>query len=125
MSSIHTAAQRRRTCLLVSSFLVPALSLSVSVARAQQVAQVLPPIEIDSPGEQNRTRAKPVADEGSGIRRVAPTLPQRRNVGVAPSGNPDGTQTSNTPAVRQFSGIVGTSATVITAEEIARSPAQT
>ena len=66
MSSISPAAQRRRTCLLASTFLVPVLSFGVSTAHAQQVANALPPIEINSPDE-NRTRAKPVTDEGCQI----------------------------------------------------------
>jgi iron complex outermembrane receptor protein len=120
MSSIAKAASRRRSCLLASTFLVPALFFIVSAARAQQVASALPPIEIDSPGDDNRTRAKPVSDEGSGTRRVAAPAPAAASVtpnNDAPAGN--------ATAVRQFAGIVGASATVITAEDIARSPAQT
>ena len=125
MSSTIKAAARRRTFLLASTFLVPALSLGISAAKAQQVASnPLPPIEINSPGEENRTRAKPVTDEGSGSRRVAPAVPQTRNTSGAPSGNPAGSQTSNVPAIRQFAGIVGASTTVITADDIAHSPAQ-
>ncbi|MDP1881729.1 MAG: TonB-dependent receptor plug domain-containing protein, partial [Bradyrhizobium sp.] len=114
-----TAAQRRRTCLLASTFLVPVLCFGVSAARAQQIAQVLPPIEINSPDE-NRTRAKPVTDQEQGSRRVAPAPTSQRN--AAPAG---GAAATNATAVRQFSGIVGASASVITAEDIARSPAQT
>ena len=122
MSSIRTAAQRRRTFLLASTFLVPVLFFSDSGARAQQIAQSLPPIEIDSPGDENRTRARPVTDQGSGVRRIAPRVAQPARTNVAPSPGPS---TSGVTAVRQFNGIVGASATVITAEEIARSPAQT
>src|SRR5437660_3839030 len=73
MSSVITAA-RRRHLLLASSFLVPLLSLGNSGARAQQTASAeqLPPIEVSAPTDQNRTRAKPAFDEGSGTRRVAP-----------------------------------------------------
>ena len=125
MSAIFaTAAQRRRNYLFASTFLVPVLPLGVSDAHAQQVANALPPIEITSPGDENRTRAKPVTDEGSGVRRVAPRVAQPANTNVAPGGNPGGSQT-NVPAFRQFSGIVGASTSVITAEEIAHSPAQT
>ena len=125
MSAIFaTAAQRRRTCLLASTFLLPAL-FAGSAAKAQQIANALPPIEITSPGDQNRTRAKPVTDEGSGARRVAPRVAQPTNTNVAPGGNPGGSQTGNVAAVRQFSGIVGASTSVITAEEIRQSPAQT
>ena len=121
MSSIRTAAQRRRTFLLASTFLAPALLLSVAAARAQQVAAALPPIEIDSPGDENCTRARPVADEGSGAHRVAPRVSQPAT-NAAPAGD---SQTGNAPAVRRFNGIVGAATTVITADEIAHSPAQT
>jgi iron complex outermembrane recepter protein len=127
MSCSITAAKRRRTCLLASSFLMPVLSLNISAAGAQQVgsSNPLPPIEVISPGDENRTRARPITDEGSGWRRLAPTIPQTRSANVAPSGNPDGSQTSNAPAVRQFNGIVGAATSVITADDIAHSPAQT
>jgi len=123
MSNIRTAAQRRRTFLLASTFLVPVLLLGVSAARAQQVAAAIPAIEVDSPGDENRTCAKPVVDDG--VRRVAPRKPQRATTTAAPSSDSGVSQTSNVPAVRQFTGIVGTATTVITAEEIAHSPAQT
>ena len=122
MSSIRTAAQRRRTCLLASTFLVTVLSSGVPTARAQQVASALPPIQIESPGDENRTRARPVTDEGSGTRRVAPRVSRPANTNVAPSG---ASQTSTVPAVRQFNGIVGAATTVISADDIAHSPAQT
>ena len=72
MSALSTtAAQRHRTCLLATTFLVPVLCCGVSAARAQQLAQALPPIEITSPDE-NRTRAKPKIDQETSSRRVAP-----------------------------------------------------
>ena len=123
MSAIRTAALRRRTCLLAFTFIAPALLLSFSAARAQQVATAIPAIEVDSPGDENRTRARPVVEDG--VRRVAPRRPQRTTTTAAPSGGSAGTQTGNVPAVRQFSGIVGTATTVITADDIAHSPAQT
>src|SRR2546421_180527 len=86
MSSTLKAAQRRRTCLLASSFLVPVLSLGISAAKAQQISSdQLPPIEVSPPGDQNRTRAKPVNDEGSGSRRVAPNVSQTTSPGGAPA----------------------------------------
>ena len=64
----------------------------------------------------------PSADEGSGPRRAAPNVAQTGNPNAAPrTGSPAG----NAPANRQFAGIVGASTTVITAEDIAHSPAQT
>jgi iron complex outermembrane recepter protein len=121
MSSAPRAAQQRRSILLVTSFLVPIVSLGISAAGAQQASpDQLPPIEVSPPGDQNRTRAKPITDEGSGLPRVAPN---------APTGSPSVTATNNPPSNattnRHFAGIVGASATVITAQDIARSPAQT
>ena len=118
MSSIIVAAQRRRTCLLASSFLIPILCLGNSAAKAQQSAtsNPLPAIEVSAPDE-NRTRAKPVVDQDSGSRRVVPN--------VAPASKPDAPPVNNVTTIRQFNGIVGASATVITAQDIAHSPAQT
>src|SRR5260370_11032576 len=123
MSSIPRTAQRRRTCLLASSFLVPVLSLGISAAaKAQQASpDQLPPIEVSPPSDENRTRAKPVADEGSGSRRVVPNVSQTSSTNVAPTSNaPTNTAATN----RQFAGIVGASTSVITLDDIARSPAQ-
>ncbi|QWG23880.1 TonB-dependent receptor [Bradyrhizobium sediminis] len=120
MSSISLAAQRRRSRWLATTFLVPVLSFGVSTARAQQVAAALPPIEISAPNDDNRTRARPKTDQEQGSRRVVSAPTSRRD--AAPSAG--GTATGAT-AIRQFNGIVGASATVITAEEIAHSPAAT
>jgi iron complex outermembrane receptor protein len=128
MSSIIPAALRRRSCLLASTFLVPVLSLGISAAKAQQgPPDQLPPIRIESPGDENRTRAKPVTDDGSGSRRVVRAAP---TTNAAPAGRSSVSSSSAAPAgsgtgVRQFNGIVGASSTVITAEDIAHSPAQT
>ena len=124
MSSHRLAAQRRRACLTASTFLLPILSLDISAAHAQQTASTnpLPPIEITSPGDQNRTRAKPVTDAGSGVRRVAPRVSRPADTNVTPAPGPN---TGNVPAVRQFNGIVGAATTVITADEIRHSPALT
>src|SRR4051794_22146392 len=121
-STITAAAARRRTCLLASSFLAPVLSLGISAANAQQPSSdPLPPIEVSPPGDQNRTRAKPVGDEGSGSRRIAPNVLPTRSTSVAPTSGPPTDATTNP----QFAGIVGASATVISAADIAHSPAQT
>jgi iron complex outermembrane receptor protein len=125
MSSILKAALRRRSCLLVSSFLVPILSLGISAAKAQQIASdQLPPIEVSPPGDENRTRARPVNDAGSGPRRVAPSVSQTSSPGGAPANSPNVSSPGNATAIRQFAGIVGASTSVITAEDIAHSPAQ-
>ncbi len=119
MSSLSKAASRRRTYWLASTFLVPVLSLGISAAKAQQAPDQLPPIEVSPPVDQTRTRAAPLADQDSGPRRAAPST------GASPAGSPNGQPTSDAAPVRQFAGIVGASATVITAADIARSPAQT
>src|SRR5205809_146481 len=131
MSSIITAAWRRHV-LLASSFLVPLLSLGNSGAQAQQAASTeqLPPIEVSAPTDSNRTRAKPIYDEGAGARRVAPNPTPSNNPNPAPGtgasvASQGGVQGGGGTPVRQFAGIVGASATVITAQEIAHSPAQT
>src|SRR6476646_6487184 len=125
MSSTLKAAQRRRTCLLASSFLVPVLSLGISAAKAQQISSdQLPPIEISPPGDENRTRARPISDEGSGSRRVAPNLSQTSSPGGAPANSPNVSSPGNATTIRQFAGIVGASNSVITAADIAHSPAQ-
>ena len=84
MFPISPAAARRRSCLLATTFLVPAL-LAVSAAKAQQLAQALPPIEITSPDE-NRTRAKPRIDQDQGSLRVVPSTARTSRPNAAPSG---------------------------------------
>jgi iron complex outermembrane receptor protein len=119
MPSIIAAAQRRRNCLFVSTFLVTSFSLQISAARAQQASpDPLPPIVVGAPVDETRTLAKPVTAEESGSRRVAPATPSSAST-------PNITTTNEAKPVRQFSGIVGASSSVITAEDIARSPAQT
>src|SRR4051794_6491379 len=127
MSSTITARHRR--LVLASSLVVPMLSLGVAGARAQTPpSEQLPPVEVSAPTDSNRTRAKPTYDEGSGTRRVAPNPTPSNNPAPGSGANTasqgDGQGGGGTP-VRQFAGIVGSSATVITAEEIAHSPAQT
>jgi iron complex outermembrane receptor protein len=128
VSSTIIAAHRRRVCLFASSFLVLPLSLGISTARAQQAsANQLPAIEVSPPGDQNRTRAKPASDEGSGSRRAPPKVsatgsPDSNGV---PSSSPDVAPGNGGSTARPFAGIVGASTSVITAEDIARSPAQT
>jgi iron complex outermembrane receptor protein len=126
MSSAIVAAQQRRRFLLASSFFVSIVSLGISAAQAQQpAADQLPPVEVSPAGDQNRTRAKAVGDEGSGSRRVAPKVAPTTNTAVTPAPSADVSPSSGTTAVPQFNGIVGASTAVITAQDIARSPAQT
>ena len=128
MPSIIAAVARRRHLWLASSFLVPLLSLGSGAQAQQPPSDQLPPIEVSAPTDQNRTRAKPTYDEGSGARRVAPNPSNDPNPAQGTGSNfasQGGGQGGSGTPVRQFAGIVGTSATVITAEEIAHSPAQT
>jgi len=126
MSSTIVAAQPRRSCLLACRFLVPVLSLGISAVHAQQPSSdLLPPIEVSPAGDQNRTRAKPTSDQESGSRRVAPKVPPTTNTNITPTPGPNVSPTSGATAVRQFNGIVGAATSVITAEDIARSPAYT
>src|SRR5580693_9013023 len=103
MSSIRLAAQRRRTCLLASTFLAPVVLLSVSSARAQQASppDTLPAVVVGSPVDDTKTRAKPTTDEQSGAGRVAPSVSSTTKPNVTPA--------NDTPPVRQFAGIVGAS----------------
>src|SRR5438270_2400337 len=126
----HPAAARRRAYLLVSNFVVPAVSLCISTAGAQQPApDQLPPTEI-SPPDANRTLAQPTSNDGLGIRRAVAKVTQTSQPNAAPAGNSTNAPTSNPPPAdattnRQFAGIVGASTSVITAADIANAPAQT
>jgi iron complex outermembrane recepter protein len=125
MSSTITAVRRHRL-LLASSFLAPLLSIGISSAQAQQTASAeqLPPIEVSPPGDQNRTRARPTTDQTSTSRRVVPRTSPTPTTNAVPVPGPADSFTTGVGAVQQFNGIVGASASVITAEDIARSPAQ-
>jgi iron complex outermembrane receptor protein len=126
MSFAIVAAQRRRTFLLASSFLVSALSLGISAAKAQQAApDQLPPIEVSPPVDETRTRAKPISDDGYSSRRAAPNVSQTGIPAGTPADNSNVASSGNSTTNRQFAGIVGASTTVITADDIAHSPAYT
>ena len=123
MSSIINAAKRRRTCLLASSFLVPILSFGISAAGAQQSASpdLLPAIEVNPPKPADRNRNEPSPEWASRLGRVAPA-PTRQPAPVAqPSATPAATPTATpVPAI-----LTGSPTTVVTAADIAHSPAQT
>src|SRR5258708_7107853 len=122
MSSIITAAKRQRACLLASSFLLPVFALSVSAAHAQQTASPdqLPAIEVNPPKPVDRNRVEPSSEWASRIGRVTRTQTQQPTPAAEPSGGPAPVATTPVPNI-----LAGASTTVITAEEIARSPAQT
>jgi iron complex outermembrane recepter protein len=126
MSSTVIAAQRRRTCLRASTVLVPMLSLGISAAKVQQASSdQLPPIEVNPSRDEDQTRAKPAIDQGSGPLRMAPNVAPTSSSIVSSSSGPDVSPPVDAVGNRQFDGIVGASTTVITAQDIARSPAQT
>ncbi|MES1149694.1 MAG: TonB-dependent receptor plug domain-containing protein, partial [Bradyrhizobium guangdongense] len=119
MSSVPKAARRHSSLLLASSF----LALSVTAARAQVVAEQLPPVEITKPGDQNQTRARATGEPtASAPRRATPSVSQ----GGAASGTSTATGTTASAAgsATASGGIVGAATTVITAADIAHSPVQ-
>ena len=122
-----TTATRQRRFWLASSFLVPIVSLGVSGAQAQQApSEQLPPIEVTSPTDPNRTRAKPTYDEASTSRRVVPAAaPSTATRPAAGTGSDASSQGAGGSGGPPFSSIVGTSSTVITAQDIAHAPQQT
>jgi iron complex outermembrane receptor protein len=68
-----TTATRQRRYWLASTFLIPIVSLGISGGQAQTPPpEQLPPIEVTSPTDPNRTRARPTYDEASTSRHVVP-----------------------------------------------------
>jgi iron complex outermembrane receptor protein len=122
MSSIIPAAKRRRSCLLASSFLVPIISFGTSSADAQQSASPdqLPAIEVNPPKPADRNRTEPSPEWASRLGRVTRAPTQQTTPVAQPSGGPAPAVTTAAPNI-----LAGASTTVITAEEIARSPAYT
>lgn len=125
MSSNIEPAKRRSALLLATSI----FALGGSLASAQTPPTVLPPVEVTSPTDPNKTRARPLDNDGSGTTtRPARTARPSRGAGTGTSdgASPGTADAGGTSAgVRQFNGIVGASSTVITAEQIAHSPSQT
>src|SRR5438874_9189094 len=120
MSASIPTAQRRRALLLATTI----FALNATLAHAQNVASTeLPPVDVSPPTDQNKTRARPVYDESGGAPRPTRVAAPSRGTGT---GNADGASTGAGAGTgtggRQFNGIVGTSSTVITAEDIAHSP---
>jgi iron complex outermembrane recepter protein len=125
MSSTIVTAKRRRALLLATSI----VALSSSPVLAQTPPTTLPPVEITSPTDPNKTRARPVDNDGSGTTtRPARTAQPSHGAGTGASegASPGTADAGGTGAGgRQFNGIVGASSTVITADQIAHSPSQT
>jgi vitamin B12 transporter len=128
MSSTIKAAARRRTYWLASSFLVPALSVGISAAKAQQSASpnVLPTIEVEAPSDKSRTRPEPSPDRLTTSRRVVPT-PRQAPTDAQQSGTPTKEQaivvspTATETPIDQ----IASSVTVITAKDMERDQRRT
>ncbi|HKS19231.1 MAG TPA: TonB-dependent receptor plug domain-containing protein, partial [Bradyrhizobium sp.] len=120
MSSAIIAAKRRRSLLLATALVASSL-LIIPAVYAQTPPANLPPVDVNPPTDQNKTRARPVTDEGGGAPRQVRSATPAQGTG---SGSSDGASAGpGTGNARQFDGIVGASSTVITAEQIAHSPA--
>jgi vitamin B12 transporter len=123
MSSIVTAAARRRNLLLASSLLVPVLPFAISAAYAQQSASpdLLPPIEVNPPKKPNT--AKPPAEPKPNSRRAAVTPARQKPEKPATAPQPGIPNTA--PTVVSPTGVVtpasqiASSFTAITAQDIA------
>jgi len=123
MSSASIAAKRHRAVLLATTI----LALNAGAAHAQNVTSTeLPSVEVSPPTDQNKTRARPTFNESGGTPRPAHTTAPSRGAGTGSSNAPStgaGTgEGSGGAGGLQFNGIVGTSSTVITADDIAHSP---
>src|SRR5438477_1740887 len=123
MSSSIPTAQRRHALLLATTI----FAFNATLANAQNVASTeLPPVDVSPPTDQNKTRARPVYDESGGAPRPVRTAAPSRGTGTGSSdGASTGAGAGTGTGGQQFNGIVGTSSTVITADDIAHSPALT
>ncbi len=120
MSSIIRAGQRQCASLLATSLLVLFLAPGFSAAHAQQTASQdeLPAIEVNPSKPADRNRVEPSPDWASRLGRVT-RAPAPQPAPVA--------QPSSAPAATTIvpNILAGASTTLITAAEIARSPATT
>ena len=127
MSSIIEAAARRRSYLLASSLLLPALSLGFSAAKAQQSASpnLLPTIEVVAPGDKNRPRSEPIGDRPTASRRVVPTTQRApadaQQTGVSSNQLVVVSPTATETPIDQ----IASSVTVITAKDMERDQRRT
>jgi vitamin B12 transporter len=128
MSSISTAAKRRRSCLLASSFLVPIVSLGISAANAQQSASpdLLPAIEVSPPPKPKRTRVEPTTARAPVSRRATPAPTQQPPSEAKPTPTVNNGQVVVSPtAIVTPIEQVASSVTVITAKDIERDQRRT
>src|SRR4051812_22714137 len=128
MSSISTAARRRRSYLLASSFLVQIVSLGISAANAQQSASpdLLPAIEVRPPPEPRRTRFEPTPERAPVSRRAVPAPTQQPPSEAKPTPTVNNGQVVVSPtAIVTPIEHVASSVTVITAKDIERDQRRT
>src|SRR5947199_6199639 len=125
MSCIISAALRQRTRLLASSFLVWTGAVGIPVAHAQLSASAdqLPAIEVNPPKPVERNRVEPSPEWASRLGRITRTQTRQPAPVAQPSGSPAPAAAPAVPAAPDI--LAGASTTVITAEDIAHSPAQT
>jgi len=116
----------RRALLLASTISAPALCATAALAQQAPAADVLPPIEVTKPGDQNVTRARPTNSNATQTpHHPAPGNAPTDNTGSGSGSNAPPTGTGSGTASVGSAGIVGASSTVITADDIAHSPVQT
>src|SRR5690349_19067912 len=100
MLSVPRAARRQSSLLLASSFLI----LNATAARAQVVAEQLPPVEVTKPGDQNQTRARATGDSGASSPRRAPSTPSQGGGTVSGTSTGTGGGASSTGSTAQSGG---------------------
>jgi vitamin B12 transporter len=128
MSSIQTAASRRRSYLLASTILAPIVSLGISEAAAQQSASpnLLPKIQVEAPTDRSRPAPEPAADRPSVSRpvvRAARQAPTDAQPSAAPS--QEKAVVVSPTAIETPIDQVANSVTVITARDMERDQRRT
>jgi vitamin B12 transporter len=128
MSSIQTAASRRRSYLLASTVLAPIVSLGISEAAAQQSASpnLLPKIQVEAPTDRSRPAPEPAADRPSVSRpvvRAARQAPTDAQPSAAPS--QEKAVVVSPTAIETPIDQVANSVTVITARDMERDQRRT
>jgi vitamin B12 transporter len=124
MSSLSSAAQRHRTCLLTSTVLVQIVLAGISPAKAQQSASpdLLPPVTVNVPAPPKATQPAEIKKPSRIARTRVPKSRPPEAATPAPGPSPGGPAA---PAVVSPTGTVTLSAqtpssvTVITAQDIA------
>ena len=92
MSSTITAARRHRAIFLATTI----LALNATLALAQNVASnELPPVDVSPSTDPNKTRARPLVDEGGGVPRPVRTATPSRGTGTGVSDTSTGSGTGD------------------------------